>query len=436
MSTQKLPRDFQVFVVATILVALALMWALSANIDWSTWLEFLLFVVLIALASMGAVPKLGGGAISAAPTLFYILFTVHGPGAGILIAGPAYAVGAAVSGRWVPWRTFFNGAQTGISVAVGGVVFQAAGGSLVELNLRSFLLPFLGAVLAHQISNNFFVTFLSSRIHRAPFLSTWFFEIRDFLWSDILGALSAAVLAILYVSVHPGILLFYLAFLIPFQVWALWLYQQQKRLYSQAIDSLVEAIDSNFPEGRGHSRRVAEVAVAIAKHMKLSESRLENIKMAALLHDVGMIGLEDVLQPTGPLSLPGDERLREHVRRGAEVARQLPRRGPEVAEIVLSHHENYNGSGYPQGLKDIQIPLGARIVALAEGYESMMASGSPVRLSPSQAVEIIKEQSGTILDPQVVSAFLSALEKGELVSEGSSLGEAKTQAVSGSVATG
>ncbi len=432
---QKLPRDFQAFVIATILVALALMLVLSPDIRWEEWPELLLFVVLIALSSMFTVPNPRGGAVSATPTLFYILFTVYGPGAGVLIAGTAYAVGAAVSRGWVPWRTFFNGAQFGISAAVGGAVFKAAGGSTVKLELFSFFLPFALAALAHQMSNNFFVIFLVSRLHRSPLLSTWISEVKDFLWTDILSVVSAAFLAILYVSVHPAILLLYLTFL-PLQVWALHLYLQQRRLYAQAIDSLVVAIDSNFPEGRGHSRKVAETAVAIARQMNLSDQKVENIEMAALLHDVGMIGLDDVLQSSEVVESRSIERLREHASLGAKVALELPRRGSEVAEIVLSHHESYDGTGYPQGLQGEQIPLGGRVVALAEAYESMMASASSVRPSPLQAVEIIKGQSGKTLDPGVVSAFLSVLEKGELAHEGSPLGDVKTHIVEESGATG
>ncbi len=433
---QKLPKDFQVLVIATILGASALLLLLSPQIDWQAWPELLMFLVLVAASAMFPIPDPRGGTINPTPPLFYVLFSVYGPAVCILIAISAYVVGSAVSRGWVPWRRLFGGAQMGISAVFGGLVFKVLGGSANKLDLVTFLLPFVLAALTFQLSNNFFVAFFFSRLQRAPLLSMWLSDMSDVLWSNLLSLPSAALLAILYVSYHPAVFLFFYLTSLPLQRWALKLYFEEKRIYVQAIDSLVVAIDSNFPEGRGHSRRVAEVAVSIARQMRLSEPRRENIEMAALLHDVGMIGFDEVLQSTARVDLPRAERLREHVRLGAEVARQLPRRGPEVAEIVLSHHENYDGSGYPQGLKGEQIPLGARIVALAEGYESMMASASPGRLSPPQAVEIIKEQSGKILDPRVVRAFLSVLEKGDLASEGSPLGEVNTQTVSGSGATG
>ncbi len=428
---QRLPRDFQIFVVAVILAALALLLILSPQIRWGDWPELLLFAVLIVLASMFAIPDPRGGYFAATPILFYVLYSVHGPGAGIMIGAFAYAAGAAISRGWLPWRTLFNGAQIGISVGLGGLVFKATGGSVVNPDILSFLLPFTLAAMAHQLSNNFFVAFLFSRLRRLPLVSTWLSDMRELLLSNILSVTSAALLAILYVSVHPTVLLFYLASL-PLQRWVVQLYLQQRRIYSQAIDSLVVAIDSDFPEGKGHSRRVAETAVVIARHLSLPEAELESIEMGALLHDVGMIGLDDMLDSDIHADSLRFNRLREHVQLGAEIARRLPVRGRETAETVLYHHENYDGSGYPQGLKGTQIPLGARIVGLAEAYESMLAVGSSNnrRLSPPQAVEIIKEQAGKMYDPVVVEAFMSAFGQGSLSSVASRIDTPTAKAIS------
>ena len=92
---------------------------------------------------------------------------------------------------------------------------------------------------------------------------------------------------------------------------------------------------------------------------------------------------------------------------GAEIAGELPRR--DVSEIVMHHHENYDGSGYPRGLRGSQIPIGARIVAVSEAFESMVAGGIPYerKLSPSEAAEAVRESSGRAFDPEVVNAFLA-----------------------------
>ncbi len=414
---EKLPRGFQISVVAVILAAGLLMLFLTPQVRWEAWPELLLFVILIGLASMFPVSHPQGGYITATPILFYVLFSVHGPGTAMVIAGSSYVVGIAISRGWYPWRTLFNGAQIAISVALGGMVFRLLGGSVSKPDVSSFLIPFTLGALTHQMSNGFFVALLFSRLRGIALFSTWLSEMRGLLWANILGIPTAALIALLYAAVHPVVLLFYLASL-PFERWALQLYLQQRRIYNQAIDALVVAIDADFPEGKGHSKRVAETAAAIARNLHVSDGDLENVEMGALLHDVGMIGLIDMVDPVQPTDSADSSGFREHVRLGAEVARQLPRRGRDIEAIVLYHHENYDGSGYPLGLKGSQIPLGARIVRVAEEYESMLASGLPSgqKLNHTQAVEIIRELEGKLFDPRVVEAFLSGLGQGTIPS--------------------
>ncbi len=393
--------------MAVMLAAAIMSWILSPQIRWEAWPELLLFMVLISLAAMFPIPDPRGGFMTATGTLFYVLLSVHGPGAGLLVGGSAIAIGYAVSTGWFPWKTVFNGAQMGISVGLAGVVFKIAGGSVAEPGVYSFLIPLILAVFVHHMANNFLVSFYHSRLRGQPLLPTWISDIRDFLWSNILGVPTAALLTILYVTVHPATLLFYLASL-PLLRWAGQLYLQRRRIYGQAIDSLVVAIDANLPEGKGHSRRVAATALAIGRNLNLAETTLESIELGALLHDVGMIGLDDVVEESTLADVGHTDRLQKHVQIGAEIAREIPRR--EIAEIVLYHHENYDGSGYPEGLKGNKIPLGARIVGLAETFESMLAGEGPREqgLSPSEAIKIIQERAGKQYDPRIVEAFVEA----------------------------
>jgi putative nucleotidyltransferase with HDIG domain len=369
----------------------------------------LLFVVLIGIATMFPIPDPHGGYIMATPVLFYVLFSVHEPGAAMLIAGIAYATGAAASLGWLPWRVIFNGAQIGVSVAVAGTVFRWMGGTTNELKVFSFLVPMFLAALVHQFANNFFVAAYYSRLRGLPLFSTWFSGLRDLLVSNLLSVPSAILLAALYVLVHPLTLLLYLVSL-PAQRWALQLYLEHRKIHGQAIDSLVVAIDANFPQGRGHSRRVANIATAIARRLNLSESTVEGVELGALLHDVGLIGLEEdenLLSGTEKGSQPG--RFREHARIGADVARELPRK--DVADIVLYHHEKFDGTGYPDGLRGEKIPLGARVVALAEVYDSLVSGGFPQskNLSQTDVMNEIRSQAGRAFDPRVVDAFLEAI---------------------------
>lgn len=420
-----LPRNLQLYVLTVILLAFVVLWRLLAFIDFNSISELLLFFALIALASMFPIADPRGGFITAAGILFYVLISLHGPGAGLIVAGPGYAAGAAVSRRWVPWRTLFNGAQMGLSVAAAGVAFELSGGNLTDPNTRTLLVPLAISVLAFQLVNNFFVALYFNQLRGSPFLATWFSDVRDLLVSNLLSIPTAALLVILYAVVGPIVLLGYLVSL-PLQRRAHMLYFQQKRIYDQAISALVLAIDANFPQGRGHSHRVASIATAVAREMDLPEGLVETIGFAALLHDVGLIGVDlaDGAENQAELS----KRFREHTRLGAELVRELPRKG--VAQIILHHHERHDGKGYPQGLSGNAIPLGARIVAVAEVFDSLISGGLPGSSSKSveAALDEIRAEVGRSFDPRVVDALVRVVQAGlisqaELMSKSYGLGK-------------
>jgi putative nucleotidyltransferase with HDIG domain len=347
---------------------------------------------------MFPIPNPRGGVITITATLFYVLLCVHNPATVLLVSGVGFGLGGAISRGWVPWSRIFSGAQMGLSAALASSVFRLLGGSLRNPGVLSLLIPLTLASLVHQSSNNLFVSWYLGWLRRTPFLRSWIDEFKDYLWDNLLTVPTAALLAMLYVTVSPLTLLLYLVSL-PAQRWAIQLYLQHRRLFGQAIGSLVRAVDANFPQGRGHSRRVADIAVSTARQLGLADSIVDGIEIAALVHDVGMIGLEESVETSD------SRKFIEHVKVGAEVAREIPRR--DVSDIVLYHHERFDGTGY-LGLKGSRIPLGARIVALAEAVESMIRSSPPSSGDSldESVVRKIRDGAGTLFDPHVVDAFL------------------------------
>jgi len=402
--TRSLPREVEVFIGAVTLTAALLVFFLASTIDANRWPEFLLFFLLIALAPIFPIPDARGGYVTAAGTLLYALIALHEPGAALIIAWFSFVVGSALSRGWIPWKTVSNGARLGISVAIGGMVFRAAGGEAGDPSIASLVAPLLAAILIQEALNTLLVAFYFSHVRRTPLLATWLQDLRELTFQNILSLPTAALLIILYVSISPLALLLYLVSL-PLQRRAYHLLSQTHRIYGQAIDSLVLAIDANFPQGRGHSRRVADMAVAIAREMKLPDAVIASIELAALIHDVGLIGLDEVLLA----SVGSGEvaRLRDHPTIGANMMRELPNRA--VAQIVLHHHERFDGKGYPDGLVGGRIPLGARIVGVAEVFDSLVSGGlsSAKPLLPEEAVERIVSESGKAFDPRVVDTFLT-----------------------------
>jgi hypothetical protein len=296
-----------------------------------------------------------------------------------------------------------NGAQWGLSVGLASIVFHLSSGSLENPGVLNLIVPLTVALFVLQATNTFFVSRFFSWARKRPFWGSWIVRFKDYLWANFLTIPTAALLAILFVSVHPLTLLLILA-LLPAQRWAIQLHIQHQRIFGQAINSLVVAIDASFPEGRGHSRRVSDLAVAMARQLGLADSVVDGIELAALVHDVGMIGLEESLEPKDGSA---SAKLLDHVKAGAEIAAEVPRR--DIGEIVLYHHEHFDGTGY-LGLRGSQIPIGARIVALAEVVEPMIRSSAP-RSDDSlneTVVMKIREEAGKQFDPRVVEAFFQA----------------------------
>lgn len=189
------------------------------------------------------------------------------------------------------------------------------------------------------------------------------------------------------------------------------LFKMEKRVNQTLLESIyafaktIEAKD--FYTGE-HAENMVSIAVNICKQLKLSESEIENMRHAAILHDLGKVGIPDkILHKKGKLNPKEYEIIKNHPRIGAEIIRSIHFLNG-VVPIVLHHHERFDGLGYSAGLKGKDIPLGARIIAVADVYQALI-SDRPYRKAygKEEALKIIKESAGTHLDPDVVKAFLA-----------------------------
>jgi putative two-component system response regulator len=185
------------------------------------------------------------------------------------------------------------------------------------------------------------------------------------------------------------------------------LVDQQHSLFLSTVKSLVSAIDAKDEYTRQHSTRVTEFTLKIAKSMGYSEKELGDLELASLLHDVGKIAVpESILSKPGRLTDQEFALIKEHPARGENILKPVLEL-KEIAKVVRAHHEHYDGTGYPDGLKGREIPLGARIMAVADAYDSI-TSERPYRKAASHrfAVKEIIRCSGTQFDPEVVEHFL------------------------------
>lgn len=184
------------------------------------------------------------------------------------------------------------------------------------------------------------------------------------------------------------------------------LYRQQAELMAGIVRALTSAIDAKDPYTCGHSDRVARIAVRLAQELGLSGETLNTIYLSGLLHDIGKIGVDDhVLRKPDRLTDTEYEHIKQHARIGHRILMDL-RKLDGVLPVVLHHHESWDGRGYPHRLAAEDIPLSARIVAVADAYDAMGSDRPYRRGLPEEKIdEIFRNGAGKQWDPQVVEAF-------------------------------
>jgi HD-GYP domain-containing protein (c-di-GMP phosphodiesterase class II) len=185
----------------------------------------------------------------------------------------------------------------------------------------------------------------------------------------------------------------------------------------ETVEALADIVDMRDHYTFEHSKRVAEMARDLALAMKLSASEAEQIYIAARVHDVGKIGIKgQILLKEGKLTEEEWLEMRSHPELGAKLVAKLPefRKG---SELILSHHERYDGKGYPRALRGTEIPLGARIITVVDSYDAMTSHRSYRRAQePDYVVNELQKGSGIQFDPAIVEVFLQILrERGPLV---------------------
>lgn len=189
-------------------------------------------------------------------------------------------------------------------------------------------------------------------------------------------------------------------------------------LFINSVRMLAAAIDAKDPYTRGHSERVARYSIAIGKNLSLPEKEMRDLRISALLHDVGKIGIDDrILRKPGALSDEEFEVMKQHPAKGAAIMSGVA----QLIDIIPGmkyHHEKWSGGGYPDNLEGEHIPMQARIVAIADTFDAMTTNRPYQKaMELNYVVDKIKSFAGTRFDPRVVDAFVNAVKRGDIVIE-------------------
>ena len=187
-----------------------------------------------------------------------------------------------------------------------------------------------------------------------------------------------------------------------------------ERISVATLEALVNALEAKDPYLRGHSARVADLAATVAAELALTEEEVELIRTAGRLHDIGKIGIrEEILNKQGPLTDEEFEHVKNHTVTGSQILAPLAHL-KHIIDIVRSHHERWDGKGYPDGLGGETIPLGARIIGAVEIYDALTTSRPyQEKMVPELAIERLRDLVGTVLDPKVHKALQAVVARRE-----------------------
>ncbi|HEY0717173.1 MAG TPA: HD-GYP domain-containing protein [Streptosporangiaceae bacterium] len=338
--------------------------------------------------------------------------------ASVVLVGPAGAaiVGfvSALSLRRVPLiqQRVFNGAMYALSAYAAGRVFLALGGTVgipARDSFSELIGPFAGAAAAHIVTNYGMVTVvlrLTSGGESGQGLLNLRLSLPDLGYAAF-GLLIAALWSV--VGPFAPILV-----LIPLFVarWAIAQFADQQRAYEATLRVLCQAVETKDFYTRGHSERVSKGSVMIARAIGMRPERVEAIRFAGMLHDVGKLGVPTkVLQKTGKLTEEEYAAIQLHPLRGLEIIQEIGFLDEALAGI-MHHHERIDGCGYPMGLAGDEIPEFARVLSVADAFDCMTSTRSyRGARSVADAVAELRRCSGSQFDPAFVDALVAAVER-------------------------
>jgi putative nucleotidyltransferase with HDIG domain len=361
---------------------------------------------------------------SISDTFSIVATLIAGPSAGALTAAvDGFILSIRMSKTRFLHRVLFNLAGTAIATWVAGTVFQALAGAhpvvdgpVSALRLLG-LLTLLGAI-AYGLNSGLVAVAVSFE-QRQPLLSIWREHFGSF-WVSYLGAVFAAMLTVamprtstleilILIAPLPVILYVTLRHVHGRTSDQIGHLEKMNRVYLSTIEALAQAVDAKDQVTHDHVRRVQDNALLLAKVLDVhDEAQLQAIKAASLLHDIGKIAIpEHILNKPGRLTPSEFEIMKRHAPIGADILAVIGFPYP-VTPIVRHHHENWDGSGYPDGLAGEDIPIGARILQVVDCFDAL-TSDRPYRprMDDEEALQILMQRRGTMYDPRVVDALLN-----------------------------
>ena len=316
------------------------------------------------------------------------------------------------------YRTLYSMASLVLTVKAAGWTYSMlVGPPDMPFSIWSVARPLVGAATTYFLCNTAFIATAIALSTRQSIPRIWN---ENFLWSAPSYFVGAGAAAIAAWVIHRGG--YWVASLtaaplyLTYRTYKVYLgrvqdqqryVQQVSDLHLATVEALALAIDAKDQTAQSHIRRVQVYAAGLARALGMSDPEIQGVKTAALLHDIGKLAVpEHILSKPGPLTQEEFQKIRIHPQVGAEIISGVPFPYP-VAPLILSHHERWDGKGYPVGLKGEEIPLGARILSVVDYFDALMSERPYHKaMSFEAAIGLLRQESGKALDPRVVQTFI------------------------------
>jgi len=404
---ESLPKKFKLlFILVTACATMVLGWNIL-HTDWNiTLLVHLLIFGILGIASESlpvALPK--GGYVTVSYAIFLSSLILFPLGVTLTAMALAGLIIFGKAGLEQPlYKRVFNASQYVLSLAVAHGVMNFINPSSFQFDWKSLMIYLIVACVFLVINVTIVSIALGIMFGKSPW-SIWIGNIRwsvpNFMALIPLGFL----MTLIFNNYGPlGLLLIFVPLLVSRHSFQL--YIDMRENYLNTVEALVQALEAKDTYTSGHSARVGKLAVAMAEEIGMSEEKIESLKYAAVLHDVGKIGVSEmILNKEGKLLDSEWEAIRSHPVIGQTIIKGIKFMF-DIGEVVRHHHERYDGKGYPDGIKGIEIPLESRIIAVADTYDAITTDRSYRKGSThDEALEELKSVSGSQLDPELVEIF-------------------------------
>lgn len=304
-------------------------------------------------------------------------------------------------------KTVYNLSQSIIVTSIISLVYLKVGGRVGEFSL----VPTISILLLGIILNTTIISGYLTFDTKQRFYKVWFYNVKGMFASAIAVGTMGIIVALAYIGYGYGAVILFFGPLLLAR-YSFKLYIEMRNLYLSTIGALNKSLEAKDPYTSGHAARVEKFAVELAESYNLPYESIQNIRTAAVLHDIGKIGINDsILNKASRLTQEEYEQIMRHPSIGADIISKVDFL-KDITGIIKHHHERYDGKGYPDGIAGEEIPIEACVLTIADSYDAM-TTDRPYRkaLTKDEALEEIRKNAGTQFHPGLSEAFITLMSK-------------------------